>query len=137
MSALFHYEHPPKKDAGAGGALTPELIYLQWYGNVDPEFMAESEKQAMRPDAASWWCEQIHPYDIEYIRKDLFDAMESQLLSRIETAITEKVDIGIRLNDELAAVKKQHAELLSAAKEAIRIGELYQLEKFIDKAGAV
>ena len=49
---------------------TPETIYLQWFGDYDPDMLGESERDAIDPDGASWCWEQIFPHDIEYVRKD-------------------------------------------------------------------
>ena len=49
---------------------TPETIYLQWFGDYDPDMLSESERDAIDPDGASWCWEQIFPHDIEYMRKD-------------------------------------------------------------------
>ena len=49
---------------------TPETIYLQWFGDYDPDMLSESERDAIEPDGASWCWEQIFPHDIEYMRKD-------------------------------------------------------------------
>ena len=48
----------------------PETIYLQWFGDYDPDMLGESERDAIDPDGASWCWEQIFPHDIEYVRKD-------------------------------------------------------------------
>ena len=47
---------------------TPETIYLQWYGDVDPELV--DHEPDVDPSGASWCWEQIFPADIEYMRKD-------------------------------------------------------------------
>lgn len=49
---------------------TPETIYLQWFGDYDPDMLSESERDAIDPYGASWCWEQIFPHDIEYMRKD-------------------------------------------------------------------
>ena len=49
---------------------TPETIYLQWFGDYDPDMQSESERDEIDPDGASWCWEQIFPHDIEYVRKD-------------------------------------------------------------------
>ena len=49
---------------------TPETIYLQWFGDYDPDMLSESERDAIEPSGASWCSEQIFPHDIEYVRKD-------------------------------------------------------------------
>lgn len=53
----------------------PPQIYLQWYGDEDPNFLAESEKESIDPNTGevSWWLEKIHPHDIAYVRRDLFE----------------------------------------------------------------
>ena len=57
---------------------TPETIYLQWYGDVDPELV--DHEPDVDPSGASWCWEQIFPADIEYVRKDAVDAVLSDLL---------------------------------------------------------
>jgi len=52
---------------------TPETIYLQWFGDYDPDMLSESERDAIDPDGASWCWEQIFPHDIEYVRKESSD----------------------------------------------------------------
>lgn len=59
---------------------TPETIYLQWFGDYDPDMLSESERDAIDPSGASWYWEQIFPHDIEYVRKDAVDAILSDLL---------------------------------------------------------
>lgn len=49
---------------------TPETIYLQWFGDYDPDMLSESDRDAVDPSGASWCWEQIFPHDIEYVRKD-------------------------------------------------------------------
>ena len=45
-----------------------ERIWLQWYGDEDPEF----EEPYDAGDV--YWCvEKVNDHDVEYIRKDLFD----------------------------------------------------------------
>lgn len=51
----------------------PETIYLQWFGDYDPDMLSESERDAIDPDGASWCWEQIFPHDIEYVRKESSD----------------------------------------------------------------
>ena len=48
----------------------PETIYLQWFGDYDPDMLSESDRDEIDPDGASWCWEQIFPHDIEYVRKD-------------------------------------------------------------------
>lgn len=33
---------------------TPETIYLQWFGDYDPDMLSESERDAIEPSGASW-----------------------------------------------------------------------------------
>jgi hypothetical protein len=56
----------------------PEIIYLQFYGNDDPELLTESEKASIDVHDASWCNEEIYPYDIKYISKDKIDALKQQ-----------------------------------------------------------
>ena len=53
----------------------PPQICLQWYGDEDPDFLSEPEKALIDPATGevSWWLEKIHPYDIAYVRRDLFE----------------------------------------------------------------
>ena len=51
----------------------PETIFLQWFGDYDPDMLSESERDGIDPDSASWCWEQIFPHDIEFRRRDLAD----------------------------------------------------------------
>lgn len=51
----------------------PDVIYLQWYGDENPEFISPCEDQYYTPDvdATSFSYERIFEYDITYMRSDM------------------------------------------------------------------
>jgi hypothetical protein len=51
----------------------PELIYLQWWGDVNLEEMSELERLDTGGIEATWCADKIYEHDVEYVRKDLFD----------------------------------------------------------------
>ena len=57
----------------------PEIIYLQWYGDENPECLTEDERQR-RPtiDEVSWCWERIFDCDIEYIQLAKYKQLEQQ-----------------------------------------------------------
>ena len=57
----------------------PEIIYLQWYGDEDPECLTEAERQRDPTiDEVSWCLERIFEYDIEYIQLAKYKQLEQQ-----------------------------------------------------------
>ena len=76
----------------------PETIYLQWYGDVDPELV--DHEPDVDPSGASWCWEQIFPADIEYIRKESADAREAELVQQV-----------IELQQELARYREREATM--------------------------
>lgn len=58
----------------------PETIYLQWFGDYEPDMLSESERDAIDPSGASWCWEQIFPHDIAYVQREAVDAVLSDLL---------------------------------------------------------
>lgn len=51
----------------------PNKIYLQTYGDADPEGLSPEEKSVFDWTEVSWCSEQINEWDQEYIRADLYD----------------------------------------------------------------
>lgn len=77
MEEVFPYRPP------LDGVYTPELkftpnyapqkIYLQLYGEDDPETLTQEEMVCIPFDEVSWCADQISEFDQEYIRADLYD----------------------------------------------------------------
>lgn len=77
----------------------PPQIYLQWYGDEDPSFLAESEKNSIDPATGevSWWLEKIHPYDIAYVRQDLLEEVEAAFRNHVNLLNAELKELRQRL----------------------------------------
>lgn len=60
----------------------PETIYLQWFGDYDPDMLGNLDRDAVDPSGVSWYWEQIFPHDIEYVRTDV--AVEAVRMMRAE-----------------------------------------------------
>jgi hypothetical protein len=57
----------------------PKVVYVQWYGDQDPECLTKTELQRHPSlDEVSWCWEQIFPYDIEYMRMDKYDELRKE-----------------------------------------------------------
>jgi len=63
-------QHPPAM---------PEIIYLQWFGDEDPDCMTKAERESNPTmDEVSWCWERIFEYDIEYIQLAKHKELEQQ-----------------------------------------------------------
>ena len=92
----------------------PVIIYLQWHGDEDPEFLTEEEK-SRKPtlDEVSWCWEQIFPYDIIYIRNDKYAELE-QKNSALEQAFNDVCNQRDQLEAERSALQQRCEELVAA-----------------------
>lgn len=74
----------------------PSQIYLQWYGDYDPEFLSEPEKDRIDPHTGevSWWLEPIFPSDLIYISKEVAEQREELLRQQILNL--EKLVVSLR-----------------------------------------
>lgn len=63
----------------------PDIVFIQWYGDSDPELMSESEKKSIDPTngSVSWCWEEIFPSDIQYVRKEKYDEAVAVLLDLV------------------------------------------------------
>jgi len=93
----------------------PVIIYLQWHGDEDPEFLTEEEK-SRKPtlDEVSWCWEQIFPYDIIYIRNDKYAELE-QKNSALEQAFNDVCNQRDQLEAERDALQQRCEELVASA----------------------
>ena len=91
----------------------PVIIYLQWHGDEDPEFLTEEEK-SRKPtlDEVSWCWEQIFPYDIIYIRNDKYAELE-QKNSALEQAFNDVCNQRDQLEAERDALQQRCEELVA------------------------
>ena len=98
----------------------PVIIYLQWHGDEDPEFLTEEEK-SRKPtlDEVSWCWEQIFPYDIIYIRNDKYAELE-QKNSALEQAFNDVCNQRDQLEAERDALQQRCEELVAAARFGVR-----------------
>lgn len=46
----------------------PERIFLQWYGDADPDVEGDSDPNT---EDVTWCAENIYEHDVEYVRADL------------------------------------------------------------------
>lgn len=92
----------------------PLIIYLQWHGDEDPEFLTEEEK-SRKPtlDEVSWCWEQIFPYDIIYIRNDKYAELEQKNVA-LEQAFNDVCNQRDQLEAERDALQQRCEELLLA-----------------------
>ena len=99
----------------------PVIIYLQWHGDEDPEFLTEEEK-SRKPtlDEVSWCWEQIFPYDIIYIRNDKYAELE-QKNSALEQAFNDVCNQRDQLEAERDALQQRCEELVDIAHECQKI----------------
>lgn len=84
---------------------TPETIYLQWYGDVDPELV--DHEPDVDPSGASWCWEQIFPADIEYVRKDSAD----KAIKMMRDAMNHLIQQSSYLRQELARYREREATM--------------------------
>jgi len=54
----------------------PDVIFLQLH---DPTDEGKTELADPKADGVTWCWEQIHHNDVEYIRKDLYDELKTQI----------------------------------------------------------
>ena len=85
----------------------PETIYLQWFGDYDPDMLGESERDAIDPDGASWCWEQIFPHDIEYVRKDA----ATEAMRMLQAEYKEMAQQASDLRQELARYREREATM--------------------------
>lgn len=85
----------------------PETIYLQWFGDYDPDMLSELERDAIDPDGASWCWEQIFTHDIEYVRKESADKAIKMMQDGMNHLIQQTSD----LRQELARYREREATM--------------------------
>lgn len=95
----------------------PLIIYLQWHGDEDPEFLTEEEK-ARKPtlDEVSWCWEQIFPYDIIYIRNDKYAELEQKNVA-LEQAFNDVCNQRDQLEAERGALQQRCEDLVADLKK--------------------
>ena len=100
----------------------PVIIYLQWHGDEDPEFLTEEEK-SRKPtlDEVSWCWEQIFPYDIIYIRNDKYAELEQKNVA-LEQAFNDVCNQRDQLEAERDALQQRCEELVAALEKLARLG---------------
>ena len=85
----------------------PETIYLQWFGDYDPDMLSESDRDEIDPDGASWCWEQIFPHDIEYVRKDA----ATEAMRMLQAEYKEMAQQASDLRQELARYREREATM--------------------------
>jgi hypothetical protein len=85
----------------------PETIYLQWFGDYDPDLLGQSDLDGVDPDGVCWCWEQIFPHDIEYVRKESADKAIKMMQDGLNHLIQQTSD----LRQELARYREREATM--------------------------
>lgn len=90
----------------------PEVIYLQWFGDVDPELIGSPDEapphyEPQDYESVSWCWEKIHPADLAYVRKDEVDAE----LNRLRKAVLDSFNSNMALRGVNQALREANSKL--------------------------
>lgn len=100
----------------------PKTIYLQVFGGDLSEITAWDVKET--PDAAcdemTWCVDSMTDLDVEYVRKDVYDAKDSRIAA-LEAELAEERAAGKRVLDKANSTIAAQAEQIAKLREALGV----------------